>query len=84
MKWHFPIVFAYQLGLMDAETWRRHTDPQQFYSSEWSGTVQDRWERSQAIRPRRLPLRLPLWFVLAHVAMIHGERSLAISYLKSG
>ncbi|HEY8583740.1 MAG TPA: glycoside hydrolase family 15 protein [Capillimicrobium sp.] len=74
----FPLVLAWQLGDVDARTYRRHVRPAaRFLARKGPITPQERWENQEGYSPATLAASVSGLICAADIARAHGDDAAA-------
>jgi glucoamylase len=79
----YPLILAWQLGRMDAETWTKHVRPSaEFIVSHGPATEQDRWEEVSGYSPSTIATEIAGLVCASDIARRNAANAEAQYYLR--
>jgi glucan 1,4-alpha-glucosidase len=77
----YPIILAYQLGVFDGDTYRKHVKPAaDFILKNGPKTPQERWEEESGYSPSTIAAEIAGLVCAAHLAEVNNDEASAIIY----
>lgn len=78
----YPLILAYQLGRMDAATWKQHVKPAADALVRLGpSTEQERWEEERGYSPSTIAALVAGLVCASHIARLNHDRQAADKYL---